>query len=169
MLPASLPSSCVALDQVPGLAEPQFLLQHRLAVHGETRRGGGGGGRGEGLSGLQPWGQHPISTERESLFIQWEMERADGGVSGWPATPSWGQTGCLPTCFAVTHLRVLQRDSRMPRRGSCSPRRPSKIWPHCSHPPMQKTASPTAPTAGERDQLKEWGCLSHFSVTPDVM
>lgn len=37
MLPASLPSSCVALDQVPSLAEPQFLLQHRLAVHEEAR------------------------------------------------------------------------------------------------------------------------------------
>lgn len=37
MLPASLPSSCVALDQVPSLAEPQFLPQHQLAVHGEAR------------------------------------------------------------------------------------------------------------------------------------
>lgn len=39
MLPASLPSSCVALDQIPSLAEPRFLPQHQLAVHGEARLG----------------------------------------------------------------------------------------------------------------------------------
>lgn len=88
MLLASIPSSCVALDQVPSLAEPQFLLQHRLAVLGEARLGWGGVG-GSGSSGLQPWGQHPISTERESLSLyngRWK-KRVEETPAGLPPHP----------------------------------------------------------------------------------
>lgn len=39
----------------------------------------------------------------------------------------------------------------------------------CRRPESDTVGKVLPPTAGERDRLKEWGCLSHFSVTPDVM